>query len=395
MHFSNKALSLLAQSLPLAVAYRAGWRKREKSKWQSAILQAALYEEFRDRKGLVLEKKRAGGTHPVQDKQGTVFEKKHSGTVHPVQGTASSDIPSVDRGASVECDPLSKAPDAGIFACGVDRHCVESEESELGGFCVALERAPILSRVLQADFTDSCTDGADGLNKTCDCSQFNNTSGVGSFTCTTEGFCFEEYATVCGKYEVTYTVENAYTYTFEYCFEPDGGMPAESLCYSKSYEPDAFECEFKVNDAICSNCSDSCPASSTESGSTFDCTNTVLDVQGNTCETGRVGSFFGVGIVPTTAPLDTPSTSPVEEMPTTSTAPFETPSASPMPLAPFSPFATPAKEMPTTSTAPFDTPSAPPVEMSSPATSSGSRQTAKVTIVVSVAGAACLASFGV
>ena len=383
MHFGNMALSLLAQSLPQAVAYRTGWRKHEKSKLHSSSLQA-LYETSHHKKGVVLEKKRADATHPGQDKQGTVFEKKHSGTIHSVQGTASSEIPSVDREVSIECNPLSKPPDAGIFVCGIGSRCVKSKESELGGFCVAFEQAPILNRALQVeDSLPSCTDGTnDGV--TCDCTLFNNTSGVGNFTCTYEE-CVEGYPTVCGKYEVTITIKNAYTYTYtaEICFEPGGGVPAESLCYSLSYDSNARACEFKVNDAVCSSCLfvDSCPANSTESGFTFDCTNTVLNTQGNTCELGVEGSFFALGVVPSAAPLDTPSASPVAEMPTTSTAPVDTPSASPV------------AEMPTTSTAPVDTPSTSPVEMPSSTTSSGSRHMAKVAIVVSIAGMAWLASF--
>jgi hypothetical protein len=99
------------------------------------------------------------------------------------------------------------------------------------------------------------------------------------------------------------------------------------------------------------------------SGSTFDCTNTAGNVQGNTCETGLFGSFFVVSTMPSAAPLETPSASPVEEMSTPSAAPLETPSTSP-------------------------------VEMPVPATSFGSSHTSKVAIVVSAAAAAWLASFG-
>jgi hypothetical protein len=341
------AVSLLAQSLPLAVGYRAAWRKREKSVSQIGILQAALYEEFRDKKGVVLEKKRAGATRPVQDKQGNVLEKKHSGTVSRVQGSASGEIPSDAREATIECDPLSQAPDAGIFVCGVDSHCIESEESELGGFCVAFKQAPTLSRALQSF---NCTDGLNGDGATCDCSLFDNTTGLGSYACTyPAGECIAGYPTVCGKREVNVTLTNS-SVAYTTCIEPDGGVPAESLCYSLDYNSisNITTCEFEINNVICKSCSyeNTCPANSVQQGgSIFDCTNTVVNVKGSTCETGLVGSFFDVGSgMPSSAPLETPSASPVE-----------------MPM---------------------------------PATSSGSSHTAKVAIVVSASGAAWLASFG-
>ena len=163
--------------------YHAGWRKHEKSKSQQCtILQAAFYEEFHDKKGFVPEKKHAEATRLVQDKQDTVIEKKHSGTVSPEQGIASSEIASVDRQPAIECNPLLKATDAGIFACGIDSHCIKSEESKLGGFCVAFEQAPILSHALQL-FNFTCVEGPDADGFTCDCSLFNNTSDLGSYTC--------------------------------------------------------------------------------------------------------------------------------------------------------------------------------------------------------------------
>jgi hypothetical protein len=230
MHFSNMAVSLLTQSLPLATAYRAGWRKREKSESQSTILQAAIYEKFCDKKGFVLEKKRAEATRLVQDKQGTVLEKKRTGTVRPEQGTVSSEIPSVDQEPAIECAPLSKAPDAGIFTCGMDRHCVESEESELGGFCVAVKQAPILSHVLQW-YTWECME--DNGYSTCDCSLFNNISGLGSLTCTyPEGFCPPQYPSVCGSTFQMVTVTNSSIAYYYQCLYPDDAVPM-SICPAK------------------------------------------------------------------------------------------------------------------------------------------------------------------
>jgi hypothetical protein len=97
-----------------------------------------------DKKGMLFDK-RVG----VHDKQNDLFEKKLSGSAHLLQHSASNDVPSDDREASVECDPLSIVNDSGILACGIVSHCVESEESEMGGFCVASKQASSISRDLQ------------------------------------------------------------------------------------------------------------------------------------------------------------------------------------------------------------------------------------------------------
>jgi hypothetical protein len=250
----------LSSVLPLTVRFSGHWLDLILLDNVSKI---PSYEEFHDKKGFVLKKKHAEATPLVQDKQGTVLEKKHSGTIRPEQGTASSEIPSVDWEPATECDPLLKAPDAGIFACGMDGHCVESEESELGGFCVAFEQAPILSHALQLGGWSGTTCGLYKEGATCDCSLFNNTSGEGTFTCTyCEGYSQEECPTVCGNFELAYNITNIMAYSAS-CLEPEGGVPAESLCYSWSFDRSSMmrtECEFKINNVTCNSCSivDSC-----------------------------------------------------------------------------------------------------------------------------------------
>lgn len=80
-------------------------------------------------------------------------------------------------------------------------------------------------------------------------------------------------------------------------FKPDRGVPAESLCTSTSFNDSAQECALKVNNIICNSCSVQgfCPDTSDPTqvyGRSFDCTNTVLNVQGNTCEPELEGSFL-------------------------------------------------------------------------------------------------------
>jgi hypothetical protein len=383
MRFSSMAVSVLTQSVPLlAVGHRAGWKRREERSWlQSRRLRDALLVGVHDKNGIVLENR--VGVHVKQDK---VLEKKRAGSARLVQDKASSEVISDDREASGECDPLSRETDSGMFGCDMDSHCVESEESKLGGFCVALKQAPSINRALRENVT--CVEKPSeeyaaecNCTYTCDCSQFNNTSGFGTFTCTEED-CFEESGEVCATFRTSYTNNADGTYEVESCFEFSGDLGAaapglESYCSSENSDLNSTECEIKVNDVVCNSCEfqqATCPAnSSSPLRDVFDCTNTVMNIQGNECASGSVvGSFLDAGVMPTTTSLETgpPSASPAE-MPTTD-----------------------AGDMPTTT--PFETgpPSASPVEMPSPATSSGRSLTAKVAIVVSAAAAAWMASFG-
>jgi hypothetical protein len=332
MHFSSMAVSVLAQSVPLlAVGHRAGWKRREQRSWlQSRRLRDALLVGVHEKKGIVPEK--GVGVHVKQD---NVLEKKRAGSARLVQDTASSEVPSDDREASVECDPRSKVADTGIVGCGMDSHCVESEESELGGLCVALRQAPSVNRALQRDVR--CVEGPYEDGTTCDCSQFNtNTSGFGTFTCTGEN-CFEKFGELCGTFRISYTYIADGTYEGEVCFEFSGVQGAavglESYCYSQNSDLTSTNCEIKVNDIACNICEieqATCPSnSSIPLGDVFDCTNTVMNIKGNKCDAHAIESFLDAGGLPM------------------------------------------------------------------PATSSGTSLTAKVTIVVSAAATACMASFGI
>jgi hypothetical protein len=70
---------------------------------QNRRLRDALLVGVHDKKGIVLEK-RVG----VHFKQDNVLEKERPGSARLVQDSASSEVPSDDREASVECDPRSK-----------------------------------------------------------------------------------------------------------------------------------------------------------------------------------------------------------------------------------------------------------------------------------------------
>jgi hypothetical protein len=235
------AVSVLAQSLPLlAVGYRAAWKKREERSWlQNRRLRDALLMADHDKKGVLFEK------HPgAPNKQDDALEKKHSGSARLAQDSALGKVPSDNREASVECDPLSKVTDPGIFGCGMDSHCVASEESEMGGFCVTTKQAPSIDRELQESAVICLEEIESGLgNLTCDCSQFDTTGG--NFTCTGP-FC---YSYACGTETFSYSLDFADgSFAFDNCFVGTPFMGLESYCTSYSSSPP--ECEIKVNGVV-------------------------------------------------------------------------------------------------------------------------------------------------
>jgi hypothetical protein len=260
-----------------------------------------------------------------------------------LQDSASSDVPSVDREASVECDPLSKVTDSGIFGCGEDSHCVKSEESELGGFCVSSKQAPSIDRALQQNAT--CVEN-DSFGFTCDCSEFDNTRGAGNLTCILSEYCI---GTICVNltYSASYNGDGSYSY--ERCIELEPNMTPmglESYCYYVSSVLNSTECEMKANGVVCNSCEfeqSTCPSHPTMKLAVVDCTNTVFNITGSLCENSLLTILEA-------------------SMETTTPSKTGAPSAAP--------------SMPTT------------------ATTSGSSQEAKVTLVVSAAAAAWMASFG-
>jgi hypothetical protein len=358
MHFSSMAVSVLAQSVPLlAVRHLDGWKKRElRSWWQSRRLRDAVLVGINDKHGTSF-KKRVG----VFDKQDNVLEKKHAGFSHLEQNSASSEVPSDFGEGSVECNPLSKVTNSGIIGCGIDSHCVDSEKSNLGGFCVALKQASsINNRALQQDV--SCVAGPNEDGVTCDCSQFNSTSGLGTKTCTyPEEPCPDDARELC-DIERSYTMSPDGSYGSGYCFDPTSGSElVDNFCYSTSFTAEGYAkaCEAKVNGVLCNSCAfevENCPANSEQQvGTVLNCTNTVINKQGNTCNKL-------LGFLSSLDETEAPSASPVEEtgMPTSGT--FES-------------------MMPTAATEPTN--------------NSGGSLTAKMTIVVSAAVTAWLASFGI
>jgi hypothetical protein len=357
MRFNGMAVSVLAQSVPLlAVGHLAGWKRREERSWlQGRRLRDALLLGDHDKKGMLFKKR--VGVHGKHDND--ALEKKRSGSTRLVQDSASSEVRSDDREASVECDPLSKMTDSGILGCAMDLHCIESEESEMGGLCVAANLAPSINRALQQDSNFYCDEGTDEDGFTCDCSQFNQSSGVGNFTCSLPS-C---WGTICMLVSFSSSYNADGSYNIRNCFELNSTiMGLDSYCsfFSISSDFDVTECGFEFNGIAFNSCEytqEICPYP--ENPFVFDCTNTITNIQGDSCDDPRAfESFFSK--IETFAPSASS-----DDMPSPGTDPTE-----------------PGR------------PSASPEVMPSPAKSSGGSHAAKVTVVVSAAAAAWVATFG-
>lgn len=112
------------------------------------------------------------------------------------------------------CNPRSNNPDVGIFSCGTDNHCIQDDESTLGGFCVAYKEA-------RAAMHRSLQDGGlcDDIYLDCDCKDFEN--GVGTYTCASSE-CVDDDNTICGEKEDVVVVNDDGSYRTSTCFVDTG-----------------------------------------------------------------------------------------------------------------------------------------------------------------------------
>jgi hypothetical protein len=157
----------------------------------------------------------------------------------------------------------------------------------MGGLCVAANMAPSINRALQQSFY--CDEGSDDDGLACDCSQFNNTSLVGNFTCTAS-FCEEQF---CANYAVSASINADGSLAYINCYEFDTAINGlESYCYYLNFSLDrnSTEWEIKFNGVECTSCEYdeqvTCPAGSPSSGEStaFDCTNTIMKGEGDMCD---------------------------------------------------------------------------------------------------------------
>lgn len=176
-------------------------------------------------------------------------------------------------------------PDVGIFSsCGASNkmiHCIESDESTLGGFCVEYKKA--YSRQLQ--------DGGlcDDIYIDCNCDGV--VDGVGSYTCTRPGECLDADGQVCGTFEDDVTVNNDGSYSSTKCFAVTSGgavenafdSPIESYCFTVENDgSETTSCMLKIDNVECDSCTPVlCPGGSTAEN--VDCTNIDPVAVGNSC----------------------------------------------------------------------------------------------------------------
>jgi hypothetical protein len=129
--------------------------------------------------------------------------------------------------------------------------------------CVATKLVTTIHRALQTGVT--CDEGPDEDGITCDCSEFNNTIGVGNFTCP-----LLEHGTSEHYLVHNYTVNADGSIFVENCFYTEGmssGLESYCFSYSISYSSvlgPTMECEMKANGiSVRSSCDyqqESCPA---------------------------------------------------------------------------------------------------------------------------------------
>lgn len=208
-----------------------------------------------------------------------------------------------------ECTPTTgtatgtSSADIGVLECGTDEYCLESSTSTTGGICVATATAATLAsssehtrsspyefstprsqsrRRLQEDrfSSDVCDEDFGGAPvESCDCSDFDSTSGLGTFGCTISSYTcfFEGY---CGEWTFSKTILEDRVVS-EYCY--GFTVPEEvQICYEVSTLP---SCALQVNGIPCNSCEivnlvgDGLPGCYE-----FDCRNTIANSAGNDCQ---------------------------------------------------------------------------------------------------------------
>lgn len=196
----------------------------------------------------------------------------------------------------VECDPSTGEADVGLLSCGAGRYCLESDESNLGGYCTSAA----VSRQLQAEATnnttlisalyDICNDATD---TGCTCGGVDVEAYTGSISCTYAAECLtvtdacRENTTFCytQTYDLTVTAQYAGSAKSCYLFTDP---KEQSYCYSLFIPADGSEefCEIEVDGTKCNSC---LSVEQYYQGSytdciTFDCSNTNIQASNTFCD---------------------------------------------------------------------------------------------------------------
>lgn len=200
-----------------------------------------------------------------------------------------SKITQVSRKDATECNPRSNNPDVGIFSCAADTHCIQDDESTLGGFCVAFQEAE-----RQAAMHRSLQDGGLCYDPDCDCSDFEN--GIGTYVCASSE-CVDDEGTICGRKEDIVVNKADGSYRTSTCFVDTDGSPIQSYCYSTQFDGVRKSgCELEYNGVMCKSCSHVICADEFGGGEglEFDCSNASSEssAKGTSCDGGDWKDFF-------------------------------------------------------------------------------------------------------
>jgi hypothetical protein len=283
------AIGLLANTLPAAsqsenvnvLASRSERKER---------MQALLQEPPSGRGALVKKLKRG--------KKASLFGRQR---VSANQGILKNILASQE--GTVECDPASSDADVGLLSCGMGNYCMESQGSDLGGFCV---ESPIaFDRDLQANATNGTSETSDETeggagqycNESspyfgyldCNCDEFDVANNTGTLSCDIyKNYCFGAYGCneTCANSSLTYSTDGEESSRYIACY--DFFSPYEQrFCYYYTSALGETGCAISLDEEFCTSCSTTNITSfyDSEVCNDFDCENVGMG-SGNSCADG-------------------------------------------------------------------------------------------------------------
>jgi hypothetical protein len=182
----------------------------------------------------------------------------------------------------IECDSVSDSDvDIGVLACGLGYYCQESEDSKLGGICVASATPMALDRNLQAGAFQAYCDSS----FLCNCDNYDSTTVSGLVTCGPIYYCQDDCdPRLCSAASSNIRVYGPDNFTSFGCFEFIGGPYAVRSCFGSSLTAiyiDDVKCDYAARLPDLN-------AGEGEYCYTFDCTNTVKNEAGSSCAAAQL-----------------------------------------------------------------------------------------------------------
>jgi hypothetical protein len=189
---------------------------------------------------------------------------------------------------TVECDPASSDADVGLLSCGMGNYCMESQGSDLGGFCV---ESPIaFDRELQANATNGTSEtsyepemvlgqlcnesSSDFVYYDCDCDEFDVENNTGTLSCDIyKNVCLDGCNDTCFNSSITYSTDGE-SYRYIACDDFFSPYDEQRVCYYYTSAPGASNCAISLDEEFCTSCSTSNITSSDDTECiAFDCEN--------------------------------------------------------------------------------------------------------------------------